>query len=426
MARNPPLIVLICLSALPCTCTWTAAQEKPAAVAQDDPVESAHQRVAAKIKRVQERAHQWEAGGRDTSAIARRMEEKVKPLLEAGQFGEAEAELDSVLESLNNDAKSTETSTRPANAPRAIPSAPASAPSREIIVSYADETNKLQLYRMNEDGSARRRITDGTHDCLMPAWSPDGKQIVYLQESENGASIWLCDPDGKDPRMLVASGSNMEPSWLPDSKHIVWFALTPGKAVSSQLNIMNVETLETRPLFSDPKQVTFSNLMPAVSPDGTRVAFVSNRSGSYRIWLSNLDGSDARLVSPLSADLDERLQLPIEQKVPSWSQDGRWIAHWEGVEMDHMSKFTGKPDREKDALIERSWNVWIVGSDGKNKRKAGHGDDPNWSPDGFVTRAFPDPTRGGPNVMIATKDGWRELPIIPPKTPRYGRFTWKP
>ncbi|MFZ2957812.1 MAG: LpqB family beta-propeller domain-containing protein [Candidatus Ozemobacteraceae bacterium] len=308
------------------------------------------------------------------------------------------------------------------------PSETASPPLREIIVSYADETNKLQLYRTNEDGSARRRITDGTHDCSMPAWSPDGRKIVYVQESENGTALWLSDSDGKNPKMLTSSGQNMVPSWLPDSKYIVWMALTPGKnpAESSQLIIMNTETLQSERLFSDPEQIKFGNLMPVVSPDGTKVAFVSNRSGNFRIWVSNLDGSGAKLVSQVSAELDENLQLPIEQKVPSWSPDGRWVAHWEGVEMDYMSQFTGKSDPQRDELIAGTWNVWIVGSDGKNKRKAGHGDDPTWSPDGFVTRSFPDPTKGGPNVMIETKDGWKELPIVPAKTPRYGRFTWKP
>jgi hypothetical protein len=28
--------------------------------------------------------------------------------------------------------------------------------------------------------------------------------------------------------------------------------------------------------------------------------------------------------------------------------------------------------------------------------------------------------------MIQTKEGWKELPILPPRTSRYGRFTWKP
>lgn len=324
---------------------------------------------------------------------------------------------------------------------------PSLRPLRELIVSYADDSRKLQLYRINADGSARRRITDGKRDCSMPAWSPDGLKLVYAQESGGGNALWLSTPDGENPRMLVGSGMNLVPSWLPDSKHIVWMTLTPetkpgaagllqiarrvlriGKkpATSSRLYIMNTETRQSRPLFSDPEQMKFNNLMPAVSPDGAKVAFVSDRGGKLRIWSSNLDGSAAEPVSPVSAESDERLRLPIEQKVPSWSPDGRWIAHWEGVEMDHMSPFTGKSDPQRDALIEGTWNVWLVGRGGKNKRKAGHGDDPNWSPDGFVTRSFPDQAKAGANVMIQTKDGWEELPIIPAKTTRYGRFTWKP
>ncbi|TBR23861.1 hypothetical protein EPO15_05170 [bacterium] len=303
----------------------------------------------------------------------------------------------------------------------------ASRPPRELIVSYADETGKLQLYRVNADGSARRRITSETLDCSMPAWSPDGKKIAYVREGRGAKTLWISSPDGKEPRMLVGSGMNLIPSWLSDSKRIVWMVLAPGKdrAPSGQLRVMDTETGESRPLFGDPEQAKFSNMMPAISPDGTSVAFVSNRSGRYRIWLSALDGSDARLVSPVSAEFDEKLGLPIEQKVPSWSPDGRSIAHWEGVEMDHMSPFWW-PDPQRDALIEASWNVWIVGRDGKNKRNAGHGDDPTWSPDGFVTRSFPDKSKGGPRIMIQSKDDWGDLPILPAGTPRYGRFTWKP
>lgn len=382
-----------------------------------DSAEAVQQRVAAKVERVYEGAHQWEDSGRDPSAIAKAMKEKVKPLLDTGKFREADAELDRVLEQLKPDGKSTESPTAPETA---------SHPLREIIVSYADETNKLQLYRVNEDGSARRRITDGTHNCMFPAWSPDGKKIVYGQEGDSGLALWLADPDGKNPKMLLGSGLNRVPSWLPDSRHIVWTDVTSGNSPFEigQLNIMNTETLEHRRLFSDPEQVKFSNVMPVVSPDGTKVAFASNRSGHYRIWLSNLDGSDARPISPAAADMDEKLQLPIDQKVPSWSPDGKWIAHWEGVEMSHLSQFTGKADHEKDMLIGGTWNVWTVGSDGKNKRKAGRGDDPNWSPDGGVTRGFP--ANGGVSVMIETKGGWEKLPVVPAKTPRYGRFTWKP
>ena len=302
---------------------------------------------------------------------------------------------------------------------------------REVIVSYAQENSKMQLYRVNEDGSSRRTITSGDDNCMMPAWSPDGKQVVYVRQSNKGLNLWLCDPDGENHKPLTESGNNRVPSWLPDSKHVVWMVSTSNKgakdpAANSQLRIMNTETMESRPLFSDAQQIKFSNAMPVVSPRGGKVAFVSNRSGSYRIWLSNLDGSDAKPISPVPSEKDETLDLPIEQKVPSWSPDGKWIAHWEGVEMIHMSRFTEKQDPKRDQLIAATFHVWVVGSDGQGKRKAGRGDDPNWSPDGFVTRSFPDPKRGGANVMIEGKSDWRELSILPAGTTRYGRFTWKP
>lgn len=298
----------------------------------------------------------------------------------------------------------------------------------EVIISLPDEKNTLQLYRMKEDGSSIRKITNSDHGCLQPEVSPDGSKIVYLQKSGKGMAIWICDLDGKNAKSITDPGRNLTPSWLPDSKHIVWMNFKAGKdpAENSQLLIMDTETMESKRLFSDPQQINFSNAMPVVSPDGKKVAFVSDRSGYYRIWVSNLDGSDAIPVSMPSTEQDKTLNLPIGQKVPVWSPDGKWIAYWEGVEMVYMSQFTGEKDRERDRMISETWNVWVVGSDGGNKRKAGHGDDPTWSPDGYLTRSFPDPQKGGPKIMIEYEFGWQELPVIPPKTSRYGRFAWIP
>lgn len=312
------------------------------------------------------------------------------------------------------------------------PNAPAKKPQlREVIVSYAQAGSKLQLYRVKADGSSRHPITDGKYDCMMPAWSPNGRKVVYVRHSDKGLNLWLCDPDGNHHKPLTQSGANRVPSWLPDSRHVVWMVSTPSKhnqdpAANSQLRIMNTETMESRPLFSDTQQIKYSNAMPAISPDGKKVAFVSNRSGNFRIWLSNLDGSNAKLISPMPTENHKTLNLPIEQKVPSWSPDGKWIAHWQGVEMIHMSRFTGKQDPQRDQIIASTFHVWVVGNDGQNKRKAGRGDDPNWSPDGLVTRSFPDPKKGGANIMIKNSNGWRELPIVPSGSTRYGRFTWKP
>ena len=301
---------------------------------------------------------------------------------------------------------------------------------REVIVSHTDENGILQLFRMKEDGSDSLQLTNGNHHCVQPACSADGAKIVYVKRSKRGVAIWLCDAVGSKAKELIKSERILLPSWLPDSKHIVWMSAGPGEknqdpASNSQIRIMNTETGASRRLFSNREQIQFSNAMPSVSPDGTKVAFVSNRSGTFRIWVSQLDGSEAKLISPTPTEQDENLKLPIEQKVPAWSPDGKWIAHWEGVEMIHMSQFTGLKNPIRDQQISATFHVWVVGSDGKNRRKVGRGDDPTWSPDGYVTRAFPDLKRGGPKVMIETDSGEKELPIVP-RNQNWGRFAWLP
>lgn len=65
--------------------------------------EDARKRLTEKVERVTQGAQKWATSGRDPSAILKTMEEKFKPLIEAGKVIEAEAELDRVLEQLAKD-----------------------------------------------------------------------------------------------------------------------------------------------------------------------------------------------------------------------------------------------------------------------------------------------------------------------------------
>jgi Spy/CpxP family protein refolding chaperone len=68
-------------------------------------VEAARKRLSEKVERVQQGMQRWAASGRDPSAIGKAVEEKFKPLIEAGKVIEAEAELDRLLDQLKADAK---------------------------------------------------------------------------------------------------------------------------------------------------------------------------------------------------------------------------------------------------------------------------------------------------------------------------------
>ena len=77
----------------------------PQQQAQLRKIETASKHVPGKIERVKEIAHAWEKAGRDTSLIAKAMDEKVRPLVEAGKLVEAETELDRLIEQLQQGAK---------------------------------------------------------------------------------------------------------------------------------------------------------------------------------------------------------------------------------------------------------------------------------------------------------------------------------
>ena len=86
-----------------------------------------------------------------------------------------------------------------------------------------------------------------------------------------------------------------------------------------EIYTVNLETGIARRLFSDEEQLKYSNAMPVISPKGDRIAFVSNRSGDMRVWMSALDGSGAKLLSKPEKNFHDKIKAPFEQKVPAWS-----------------------------------------------------------------------------------------------------------
>jgi len=227
------------------------------------------------------------------------------------------------------------------------------------------------MFLLSLDGREKRRLTsppEGTEDGY-PAVSPDGEALVFgrymggsstvlylLELSEEG------EPKG-EPRRLPSEGTySNEAAWTPQGRAIVFAGGTfhtpnlygvplsrpgwrPGKAerlvfagegvrrpaISSQgllayttsncvadiwrleLNGEGRAAAPPGPLISS----TRLDHVPQYSPDGKRIAFASNRSGSHEIWVSNSDGSGAAQLTSMGGYL--------YTANPRWSPDGRLI-----------------------------------------------------------------------------------------------------
>lgn len=105
-----------------------------------------------------------------------------------------------------------------------------------------------------------------------------------------------------------------------DTSEVTWMALDvspDGKTVLfdllGEIYVLDIAGGTARPVLTGQAFET----QPVFSPDGKRIAFLSDRSGATNLWVANLDGSDAR---KLSADTDPALYTS-----PAWSPDGRFV-----------------------------------------------------------------------------------------------------
>ena len=170
--------------------------------------------------------------------------------------------------------------------------------------------------------------------------------------------------------LTKSAGDDMMPQISPDGTQVAFCS----NRVTGRMGVyvMNIDgTGQT--------QITSSagdDLYPAWSPDGTRIAFTSTRDGNYEIYVMNADGSNQINLS----------NTPSIDEVPSWSPDGTRIAF--------MSQRSGGGSE-----------IWVMNADGSNPVNLTPGNDNNgpvWSPDG--TRIAFGSNRSGTGYEIYTME----------------------
>jgi len=173
------------------------------------------------------------------------------------------------------------------------------------------------LYAIDPDGSDLLQLTTG--DAASPRWSPDGSTLAFTMPQADGSWQIATIPAGGGAATLLTSGPGMSelPSWSPDGSWIAYdhSPQIGGPGFHNVLYRMNADGTNPR-LLGNPD--TF-DVQPAVSPDGTKVAFLRlNADGVFgTLWVRDITSGDERQLVAAGVDVE----------TPSWSPDGRWIMY---------------------------------------------------------------------------------------------------
>ena len=155
-----------------------------------------------------------------------------------------------------------------------------------------------EVYVMTADGSEQRRLTQGNAlPSAPPAWSPDGRRIAFVSERDGNAEIYVVNADGTGQRNLTRIPRyDGDPAWSPDGRKIAFASGSrscragEGCVGNSDVYVMNADGSGQRRLTRAPR----GDVVPAWSPDGRKIAFVSKRDGNPEIYVMNSDGSGQR------------------------------------------------------------------------------------------------------------------------------------
>ena len=163
--------------------------------------------------------------------------------------------------------------------------------------SSASSTTSQGLYVIHPDGSGLLRVTPPALSVATYAWSPNGKQIAFIDARRH--SLWLIRPDGTGLRRLLSGfkRASIDLSWSPDGKKIATITAGPfWKAQTAECEGHRLYVVSIQRDGGSPTRVRGASAACSVawSPRGNEIAY----EGSPGIWVIHPDGSGRRQVSP--------------------------------------------------------------------------------------------------------------------------------
>ena len=225
------------------------------------------------------------------------------------------------------------------------------------------------IYVVDSDGYGLRRVASESSTATSPAFSPDGRRLVYYAQDGDGQNRVVEVELATGRKRTVASSEGViTPTFGPDGA--LALARWMGSGYGGSYEIFRVGGGQlTRTPGGDA-------LNPSFSPDGSRLAYEATPLGQQQVYVKPVTGGQPALVSRYVRG--ERGSAAA----PDWSPRGDRIAYM--------------------GWVGGSWQIFAVNPDGGERRtltSRGENEDPSWAPDGRHL-IFASTQRGGRGLLI--------------------------
>jgi serine/threonine protein kinase/Tol biopolymer transport system component len=184
----------------------------------------------------------------------------------------------------------------------------------------SNRTGVPQVYLGDITSGDSLPLTNIPAGACQPAWSPDGKRIVFTSpcagkdDNFKNSSLYIMNADGTDAKPLISEpGGDFDPAWAPDGNRVAFVSYRNGR---SQIFIYDFAAATASALpnpSSDVDEVRY----PAWSPFGNQIVFSAKRFNVYQIWVMADNGQGQQQVVRSGQDYWDMN--------PTWSPNGETI-----------------------------------------------------------------------------------------------------
>ena len=199
----------------------------------------------------------------------------------------------------------------------------------ELVVA-SDQQGDLDIYRHRPDGTVEP-IVDRDANDYAPALSPDGGQVVFESNEGGTRAIYIAPTDGSSAprRVSPLDVEAADPAWSPDGRRLLWSTRAAGNWDIALHDLDTNSEIVVVTGVSDDRHASWS-------PDGQAIVFRSDRSGNGDIYRLRLDDQSLRQVTSSASEDDN----------PSINADGLVaFERWVGTDVE---VFTVPVDSEQD------------------------------------------------------------------------------